>query len=68
MKQQRDLEGSALLPLKKKLFIFGYAGSLLLLGLSLAAAIGDHSPVAVLGPLTAAASPAAEYRLLSRRA
>ena len=63
--QQRDLEGSALLPLKKKI-IFGYAGSSLQLGLSLAAAIGDHSPAAVLGPLTAAASLAAEYRLLGR--
>ena len=64
--QQRDLEGSALLPLKKKKIIFGYAGSSLQLGLSLAAAIGDHSPAAVLGPLTAAASLAAEYRLLGR--
>ena len=53
---------------KKKKFIFGCAGSSLLLGLSPAAAIGDHPPVVGLGPLGAAASLAAEYGLLGRRA
>lgn len=54
--QQRDLERDALLPLKK-LFL-AMLGSSLQLGLSLAAVLGP--------PLTAAASLAAEYRLLGR--
>ena len=51
MKQQRELEGSDLLPLKKKkVFMFGYAGSLLLLGLSLAAQLGTTLQLQCLGP------------------
>ena len=46
-----------LLPLKKKLFIFGRAGSLLLCtGFSLVVASGDHSLVAVSRLLTAVVS------------
>lgn len=44
-------------------FIFGYAGSSLLCGLSLAEEIGGYSLAAVLGFLTAVASLVAEHRL-----